>query len=109
MLSRAAHDESGGEIVHNKADGETYRTFDGMSSEVAMEKYSGGVAKYRASEGKAVTLEARGPVDHTAQEVLGGLRSTCIYVGARMLKALSKCTKFVRVTQQIDEVYGKAG
>ena len=80
-----------------------------MSSELAMEKHSGGVAKSRASEGKAVTLEARGPVDHTVQEVLGGLRSTCIYVGARMLKALSKCTKFVRVTQQIDEVYGKAG
>ena len=72
-------------------------------------KYSGGVAKYRASEGKAVTLEARGPVDHTVQEVLGGLRSTCTYVGARTLKALSKCTTFVRVTQQINEVYGKAG
>ena len=109
MLSRAAHDESGGEIVHNKANGETYRTFDGMSSEVAMEKYSGGVAKYRASEGKALTLEARGPVDHTSQEVLGGLHTKCACVGGRTLKALSKCTTFVRVTQQINEVYGKAG
>ena len=91
--------------MHNKANSETYRTFDGMSSEVAMEKYSGGVAKYRASEGKALTQEARGPVDHTSQEVLGGWRSTCTYVGARTLKALSKCTTFVRVTQQINEVY----
>ena len=66
-----------------------------------MTKHSGGVAKYCASEGKAVTLEARGPVDHTVQEVLGGLRSTCTYVGARTLKALSKCTKFVRVTQPL--------
>ena len=41
MLSRTAHDESGGEIVHNKTDGETYRTFGGMSSEVAMEKIFG--------------------------------------------------------------------
>ena len=81
MLPRAVHDESGGEIVHNKTDDETYRTFDGMSSEVAMEKYSGGVAKYLTSEGKAVTPEAR------------------------TLKALSKCITFVRVTQQI---YGKA-
>ena len=99
MLSRAAHDESGGEIVHNKTDGKTYRKFYGMSSELAMKKHSGGVARYRASEGKAVTLEARGPVDHTVQEELGGLRSTCTYVGARTLKALSKCTAFVRVTQ----------
>ena len=95
--------------MHNKTDGKTYGAFDGVSSEVDMEKCSGGVAKYRASEGKAVTLEARGPVDHTVQEVLGGLRSTCTYVGARTLKALSKCTTFVRVTQQINEVYGKAG
>jgi GMP reductase len=102
----AAHDESGGEVVHEH--GKTYRKFYGMSSEVAMEKYAGGVAKYRASEGKAVTLEARGPVEHTVQEILGGLRSTCTYVGARTLKALSKCTTFVRVTQQINEVYGRA-
>ncbi len=30
------------------------------------------------------------------------------YVGARTLKALSKCTTFVRVTQQINEVYGRS-
>ena len=102
----AAHDESGGEIVHQH--GKAYRRFYGMSSDVAMEKYAGGVAKYRASEGKEVILEARGPVEHTIQEILGGLRSTCTYVGARTLKALSKCTTFVRVTQQINEVYGRA-
>ena len=80
----AAHDESGGEIVHQH--GKTYRRFHGMSSDVAMEKYAGGVAKYRASEGKEVIPEARGPVEHTIQEILGGLRSTCTYVGARTLR-----------------------
>ena len=102
----AAHDESGGEIVQK--DGKTFRRFYGMSSDVAMEKYAGGVAKYRASEGKEVLLPARGPVENTVQEILGGLRSTCTYVGARKLKDLSKCTTFVRVSQQINEVYGKA-
>jgi GMP reductase len=102
----AAHDESGGEVVER--DGVTYRCFYGMSSEVAMKKYAGGVAKYRASEGKEVLLPARGPVEHTVQEILGGLRSTCTYVGARKLKDLSKCTTFVRVTQQLNEVYGRA-
>lgn len=102
----AAHDESGGEVVQK--DGKTFRRFYGMSSDVAMEKYAGGVAKYRASEGKEVLLPARGPVEATVQEILGGLRSTCTYVGARKLKDLSKCTTFVRVSQQINEVYGKS-
>jgi GMP reductase len=102
----AAHDESGGELVEK--DGKAYRRFYGMSSAEAMEKYAGGVARYRASEGKSVLLEARGPVDDTVQEILGGLRSACTYVGARKLKDLSKCTTFVRVGQQVNEVYGRS-
>lgn len=102
----AAHDESGGEVIEH--DGATYRKFYGMSSEEAMTRYAGGVAKYRASEGKSTMLPARGPVDTTVQDILGGLRSACTYVGARKLKDLSRCTTFVRVTQQINEVFGVA-
>ena len=102
----AAHDESGGEIVEHE--GATFRKFYGMSSEEAMTRYAGGVAKYRASEGKSTMLPARGPVDDTVQGILGGLRSACTYVGARKLKDLSKCTTFVRVTQQINDVFGPA-
>ncbi len=100
----AAHDESGGEVVEQ--DGLTFRKFYGMSSEEAMTRHAGGVARYRASEGKSTLLPARGPVDATVQQILGGLRSACTYVGARKLKDLSKCTTFIRVTQQINEVYG---
>ena len=102
----AAHDESGGEVVEHE--GATFRKFYGMSSEEAMTRYAGGVAKYRASEGKSTMLPARGPVDDTVQGILGGLRSACTYVGARKLKDLSKCTTFVRVTQQINDVFGPA-
>ena len=102
----AAHDESGGEVVEHE--GMSYRKFYGMSSEEAMTRYAGGVAKYRASEGKSTMLPARGPVDGTIQDILGGLRSACTYVGARKLKDLSKCTTFVRVTQQINEIYGSS-
>ena len=102
----AAHDESGGEVVEHE--GATFRKFYGMSSEEAMTRYAGGVAKYRASEGKSTMLPARGPVDNTVQGILGGLRSACTYVGARKLKDLSKCTTFVRVTQQINDVFGPA-
>ncbi len=73
-----------------------------------MEKYAGGVAQYRASEGKEVLIDYRGPVDGTVQEILGGVRSACTYVGARKLKELSKRTTFVRVARQLNEVFGQS-
>jgi GMP reductase len=102
----AGHDECAGEIVER--DGKKYMQFYGMSSRAAMEKYAGGVAQYRASEGKQVLVEYRGPVEDTLQDILGGVRSACTYVGARKLKELTKRTTFVRVTQQLNEVFGKS-
>ena len=102
----AGHEECGGEVV--EVDGKCMRSFYGMSSKSAMDKYAGGVAKYRAAEGKTVYLEDRGPVDQTCQEILGGVRSACTYVGARRLKELTMRTTFVRVTQQLNEVFGKS-
>ena len=102
----AAHDECRGKTVVK--DGVAYRQFYGMSSEQAMNRWSGGVAGYRASEGKEVFLPSRGPVAATVQEILGGLRSACTYVGARRLKELTLRTTFVRVAQQLNEVFGKS-
>ena len=79
-----------------------------MSSSTAMNKHAGGVANYRSSEGKAVTLPYRGPIAATVADILGGVRSTCTYVGAACLKELSKRTTFIRVTQQINQVFGSA-
>ncbi len=98
----AGHDESGGDLVEDGETGKKYRRFYGMSSDTAMEKYSGGVADYRASEGRTVLVEYKGPVENTVKEILGGVRSTCTYVGAITLKELSKRTTFVRVTQQFN-------
>lgn len=67
----------------------------GMSSEEAMNKYSGGVALHRASEGRVVRVEYKGDVKDTVQDILGGIRSACTYVGASKLKELSKRTTFV--------------
>ena len=102
----AGHDECTGDIVER--DGQKYRRFYGMSSRSAMEKYAGGVAQYRAAEGKEVLVPCRGPVDATAQEILGGVRSACTYVGARRLRELSKRTTFVRVSQQANEIFGRS-
>ncbi len=101
----AGHDESGGNVIEK--DGKTYVEFYGMSSTAAMEKHYGEKASYRAAEGKRVLVPYRGPVIETINDILGGIRSTCTYVGASSLKELSKRTTFIRVTQQSNEVYGK--
>lgn len=116
----AGHDEGGGTMITEKrnsglVDPQTlepiYETkkfmkFYGMSSETAMKKNYGSVAEYRSSEGKTVTLPYRGKIDASVLDILGGLRSTCTYVGARRLKELSKSTTFVRVSRQVNQVFG---
>lgn len=100
----AGHDESEMKVVKNGKD--KVVEFYGMSSNTAMSKHSGGVANYRASEGKTVQIPYRGAVKDTLQDILGGLRSTCTYVGAKQLKELSKRTSFIRVSQQLNTVFG---
>ncbi|MEF3078988.1 GMP reductase [Winogradskyella poriferorum] len=99
----AGHAESGGELITKN--GERYKQFYGMSSATAMEKHVGGVANYRASEGKTVEVPYKGDVKDTLQDILGGLRSTCTYVGAQRLKELTKRTTFIRVAEQENQVY----
>ena len=101
----AGHTESGGKTV--EINGEKFKQFYGMSSETAMNKHVGGVANYRASEGKTVQIPYRGAVENTVQDFLGGLRSTCTYVGANRLKELTKRTTFIRVQEQHNEVFSK--
>merc|ERR1719460_1610860 len=100
----AGHDQSGGEVTV-KPSGQKVKLFYGMSSSTAMEKHSGGVAEYRASEGKTVEVPYRGDVNATLLDVLGGIRSACTYTGAGKLKEMSKRTTFIRVSQQLNEVF----
>jgi len=102
----SGHEESGGELV--EVDGKQFKEFYGMSSSEAMNKHVGGVAKYRTSEGKKVLIPYKGQVENTVFDILGGIRSACTYVGADQLKHLSKRTTFVRVSQQLNEIYGKS-
>merc|ERR1719437_231898 len=99
----AGHDECSGEILEQG--GDYFKVFYGMSSDTAMQKYGGGVAEYRSSEGKTVRVPYRGPIDETIRDILGGLRSACTNVGAAELKELPVRTTFIRVTQQLNTVF----
>ena len=105
----AGHTECSGDIIQEgQAPNERqYKEFYGMSSATAMNKYNGGVANYRSSEGKTVKVPYRGPVESTVKSILGGVRSACTYIGARTIKQMPKCATFVRVNQQSNEVFGK--
>lgn len=82
----AGHDENGTD-------------FYGMSSERANNEFAGGLKDYRASEGFEMKLAPRGTINGTLQDIEGGLRSACAYVGAKNLKALPKCATFVQVNR----------
>ncbi len=95
----AGHDECEGEVEDGKM------SFHGMSSEDAQLKHYGKKASHRASEGKKVYIDYKGSVGTTVEEILGGLRSACTYAGAKTLKDLPKCTTFVKVNRQLNEVF----
>ena len=101
----AGHKEGGGDIIEEK--GIKYIEFYGSSSEEANEKHYGGLANYRSSEGKKVKIQMKNSLDSTIRDILGGVRSSCTYVGASSLKQLSKCTTFVRVNSQYNDTFGK--
>lgn len=108
----AGHDENPGEIIEkvlsypgqpNRL--QKYKLFYGMSSTHAMMKFYGKKNNYRSSEGKVVEIPYKGALSDTVEDYLGGVRSTCTYIGARCLKHMPKCTTFVLVGQQLNNVF----
>jgi GMP reductase len=124
----AGHDQGGGEVITRKYQtnefmlvetdiGEVWERvneekqfvkFYGMSSKTANDKHFNGLKDYRSSEGRTVLTKYKGDVNITIQDILGGVRSTCTYVGASTLKQLSKCTTFIRCNDTHNRVFESA-
>jgi len=125
----AGHDEGGGDIIEkyyktgewrknvhtlegletitweDAIDQKKFMQFYGMSSDAAMRIHGSRKDGYRGAEGKVVSIPHKGAVNDTLTEILGGVRSTCTYIGARRIKDMCKCTTFVRVNQQVNNVF----
>jgi GMP reductase len=118
----AGHLQGGGEVITKyyqtneliyeeavaqcqKIEEKQFVQFYGMSSDAANKKHFGGLKNYRSSEGREVLIPYRGNVGPTIQDILGGIRSACTYVGASELKQLSKCTTFVMCHDTHNRVY----
>jgi GMP reductase len=79
----------------------------GMSSKNAMDKHHNGVAKYRTAEGKCVTVPYKGTAEEIIQDIYGGIRSACTYIGANKIKDFGKKTTFIQVNNTHNKVYEK--
>ena len=97
----AGHEEGETELRDGK------RYFYGMSSQSAFDAHGARKDGYRGTEGKTVVLDDRGPVRDTVEQILGGVRSTCTYIGARRVKDMPKCAHFVRVNNVINRIYDR--
>jgi GMP reductase len=111
-LAAGAHMVMIGGMLAGHAEGETdlrdgKRYFYGMSSQSAFDTHGARKDGYRGVEGKTVVLDDRGPVRDTVEQILGGVRSTCTYIGARRIKDMPKCAHFVRVNNVINRIYDR--
>jgi GMP reductase len=119
----AGHDQGGGKVItkfyktnelvegswdKHVEERKQFVKFYGMSSKSANDKHFGGLKEYRSSEGRTVLTKYKGDVNITIQDILGGVRSTCTYVGASTLKQLSKCTTFIRCNDTHNRVFESA-
>ena len=91
--------EEGGYGQYYKGTRKKALQFYGMSSQKAQEKHGNGLKNYRSSEGRILEVPFKGSASAVVQDVLGGLRSCCAYIGATSLKDMSKCAEFIRVNR----------
>ena len=96
----AGHDENPGTIIEEN--GVKFKEFYGMSSTHAMNKHYREMKKYRSSEGRYLKIPYRGSLQDTVDDFLGGLRSTCSYVGASSITKLAENTRFRIVGRQVN-------
>jgi GMP reductase len=102
----AGADECEGEWIYELSKKISLK-FYGMSSTDAMNKHHNGVAKYRTDEGKSVIIPYKGKVEDIIQDIYGGLRSACTYVGASKIKDFGKKTTFIQVNNTHNKIYEK--
>jgi len=99
----ATHLDNGNFMPHYEE--RKFVEFYGMSSDRAREVHGKRKDGYRGNEGRCVMLPYRGDVRNTVENIIGGVRSACTYIGARRMKDMPKCATFVQVNNVINRVY----
>ena len=93
-------EQSGGKTIEK--DGKKYKEYFGSSSNKAMKDFYGKKDAHRASEGRYLLIPHKGDLNDFIQDLMGSLRSTATYIGARQLKEFPKRATFIKVSRQIN-------
>ena len=101
----SGHDENPGEII--EVEEKKFKIFYGMSSKTSMEKNYGKMDNYRSSEGRSCKVPYKGKLEDTVNDLLGGIRSTCTYVGSSTINDLKNRCSFIKVNNQLNKMYEK--
>ena len=115
----AGTDEAAGDIIEKQfettevANGahtiqtKQFKAYYGMSSEYANNKFAGGMADYKTSEGRELLIPYTGSLDKILQDIAGGIASCCTYIGAASVKHMAKCATIIQVHNQLNRVFEK--
>lgn len=96
-------EEADGELV--EINGKKYKQYYGMSSHFAQVKHFGGIRSYSASEGREKLIPYIGTLESVLQNIDGGLKSCCTYIGCDKMKNFSRHTTFYKVHNQLNTIF----
>lgn len=88
-------------------DGKKYVNFYGLGSNKMYERTSPTEQEYRPNEGRDLLIPCKGSINSVIQQIQGGLRSACTYVGVAHIDLLYHNTTFVRVNSTINKSLAK--
>jgi GMP reductase len=84
---------------YNTEKRKTKFTYYGMSTHHAQMVFEDSKKDYRASEGTRIEVKYKGNLKNILQELLGGIRSCCCYIGSNCIKNMPRCAEFIRVNK----------
>lgn len=86
-----------GRIFAGLEESPIYGMYRGMASQEVMDEYKKS-QDWKTSEGVSYTVKQSGSVLSVVQDMIGGLRSSMSYVGARTIKEFQKNAEFIMVS-----------
>ena len=82
--------------------GQKYVNLYGLGSTKQYETHGISEKEYRPNEGRDLLIPVKGSINEVIDQIKGGLRSACTYVGTTELSELCNNSNFIRVNTQIN-------
>ena len=86
-----------------------FKSFYGMSSKYANNKFFGGFPKdsVKCSEGREVLIPYNGSIVDKLKDIKGGIASCCTYCGVKNIEDLSTNATIIKVNNTINRIFEK--